>query len=218
VAIEGIARDVTERKLAEEALVTAAERLRTALLDTVRAMGAIMDLRDPYTGDHQRRVSRLADAIALEMGLGEAVREGLMMAANVHDLGKIETPAELLSKPAVLTDVELALVRRHASTGQQILTGIAFEAPIATIVGQHHERLDGSGYPEGLRGDDLLLESRILAVADVVEAMSSHRPYRPALGLEVALQEVRDGAGTRYDAAVVAAVERIAAGGLDLSA
>jgi PAS domain S-box-containing protein len=208
--------DITASKQAEEALAAGARRLRATLHDTVRAMGAIIDLRDRYTGDHQRRVARLAEAIAARLGLDAGRREGLQLAAEVHDVGKIGVPAEILSKPTTLSEVELSLVRQHADIGRQILSTVTFDWPVAEIVGQHHERLDGSGYPDGLRDEEILLEARILAVADVVEAMASHRPYRPALGIDAALAEVREGADRRYDTEVVAACAQLIAAGFAL--
>ncbi len=213
VAMEGIARDVTERMEAAEALAASAERLRATLHDTVRAMGAIMELRDPYTGAHQRRVTQLAVAMAEVMGLSAEQLEGLRLAGEAHDAGKIGVPAEILSRPGKLSPMELGLMQRHPEIGCEILSGIKFEQPVAAIVAQHHERLDGSGYPNGLKGDEILLEARILAVADVVEAMVSHRPYRAALGMDAALAEVREGAGIRYDAGAVAACEEVMAAG-----
>jgi PAS domain S-box-containing protein len=201
--------DITARKQAEEALAGSAAQLREQLHETVKAMGAIVGLRDPYTAAHERRVAALTAAIAAEMGLGDEAREGLAFAAEVHDIGKIGVPAEILSKPASLSETELALIRQHPQAGRELLDTIHFRQPVAEIVAQHHERLDGSGYPEGLRGDDIMIEARILVVADVVEAMASHRPYRAALGLEAALAEVRGGAGTSYDADVVAACEAV---------
>ena len=200
-----------------ESLAESAHELHEQLRDTVQALGAIIGLRDPYTAAHERRVAALAAAIALEMGLGEEAREGLAFAAEVHDIGKIGVPAEILSKPGALTEVEYALIKQHPQAGRELLAAIRFRQPVAEIVGQHQERLDGSGYPDGLRGEEILLEARILAVADVVEAMASHRPYRASLGLEAALAEVRGGAGTRYDGDVVAACERVFAQGFAFS-
>lgn len=211
--VGGYARDITDRRRAEEDLAAGAERLRTALHDTVRSMGAVVALRDPYTGDHEQRVTLLADAIAASMGLQEARREGLHLAGQVHDIGKIGVPAEILAKPAQLTAMEYELIKQHPARGADLLAQIAFEQPVAEIVHQHHERLDGSGYPQGLAGNEIMLEARILAVADVVEAMASHRPYRAALGIETALAEVRRGAGTLYDPEVVATCERVVADG-----
>ena len=201
------------RERAEEELTRSAHELREQLFDTVKAMGAIVGVRDPYTAAHELRVTGLALAVAEEMGLDEERREGLALAGEVHDIGKVAVPAEILSKPAALNEIEFTLVRQHSETGREILSAINFRQPVAAIVAQHHERLDGSGYPDGLKGDEIMLESRILAVADVVEAMSSHRPYRPGLGLEAALAEARSGAGTRYDGDVVAACERVFAQG-----
>jgi putative nucleotidyltransferase with HDIG domain len=172
-------------------------------------MGAIVGVRDPYTAAHELRVTQLALAIAAELGLDEERREGLALAGELHDIGKVAVPAEILSKPAALSEIEFTLVRQHAETGREILSTINFRQPVATIVAQHHERLDGSGYPDGLTGDEIMLEARILAVADVVEAMASHRPYRAALPLEKALAEIEAGAGTRYDAGVCAAAIRL---------
>jgi PAS domain S-box-containing protein len=208
-----VVRDMSERRQAEEALARSADELREQVRDTVKTMGAIIGLRDPYTAAHERRVTELAVAIAVEMGLGEEEREGLALAAEVHDIGKIGIPAEILSKPAALTEEEFALIKRHPQAGRELLGAIHFLQPVAEIVAQHQERTDGSGYPRGLRGEEILLEARILAVADVVEAMASHRPYRPSLGLAAALAEVRGGAGGRYDATVVAACERVFAQG-----
>jgi len=206
-------QDITERKQAEEALARSARELHEQLHDTVRALGAIVGLRDPYTAAHERRVTVLAAAIAVEMGLGEEAREGLAFAAEVHDVGKVGVPAEILSKPGALSAVEYDLIKQHPEAGRELLGAIHFSQPVAEIVAQHQERMDGSGYPRGLKGEEILLEARILAVADVVEAMASHRPYRAALGLEAALAEVRAGAGGRYDAAAVAACERVFARG-----
>ena len=147
------------------------------------------------------------------IGLGEAPTEGLRLAGLVHDVGKLTVPAEILNKPSLLTPVEFELIKGHSAAGYEILASIDFDYPIADIVVQHHERMDGSGYPAGLGGNDILPEARILAVADVVEAMASHRPYRPALGIEAALAEIRAGAGTRYDSPAVDACERLFASG-----
>ncbi len=216
--IIGVMLDISERKAAEEALAESSERLRTALHDTVHAMGAVVELRDPYTSGHERRVTGLAVAIAAAMGLEESAVETIRLAGEVHDVGKIGVPAEILSKPGALTTIERNLITRHPVLGYEILKPIAFDGPVAEVVYQHHERRDGSGYPRGLTGDDILPEARILAVADVVEAMASHRPYRPAFGTQIALAEVRNGAGTRYDRDVVAACEQLFAAGFELDA
>jgi len=154
-------------------------------------------------------VSNIARAIATEMSLSPGMIEGIGMAGNIHDIGKISVPAEILSKPGTLTDIQFGLIKAHPQTGYQILKGIEFPCDIARIVLQHHERIDGSGYPQGLCGDDILLEAKILAVADVVEAMSSHRPYRPALGIDKALEEISSNKGKLYDPRVVEAFEKV---------
>lgn len=207
------ARDVTDLFAAQEELSEHAERLRRTVEGAIDAMGSVVEMRDPYTAGHERRVTALAVEIAQRLGLGERRVEGLRLAGSVHDIGKIAVPAEILSKPGRLQEYEMNLVRTHAQVGHDVLAAIDFEQPVADIVLQHHEKLDGSGYPCGLHGDEILLEARILTVADVVEAMSSHRPYRAALGMSAALAEIREGAGSRYDADVVAACEEAIAGG-----
>ncbi len=177
--------------------------LRESLYGTVKAVARMVELRDPYTAGHQRRVSQLASAIGKEMGLPERQVEGLRVIGYLHDIGKIAVPAEMLSKPTKLTDIELALVRSHAQTGYDTLKGLAFPWPVAEAVLQHHERLDGSGYPAGLKGKDIILEARVLMVADVVEAMATHRPYREAIGLEAAIAEISSNKGRLYDPEVV---------------
>ncbi len=179
------------------------EVLRRSLEDSIKAIATTVEMRDPYTAGHQKRVAQLAAAIARELDMSQETIHGIEIAASIHDLGKINVPSEILSKPTQLSEVELMLVRNHCQAGFDILKGIQSPWPIAQMVHQHHERLDGSGYPLGLKGEDILLESRILAVADVVEAMASHRPYRPALGSASALEEIRCGRGTLYDAAAV---------------
>jgi PAS domain S-box-containing protein len=176
--------------------------LRKSLEDSIQAIAATVEMRDPYTSGHQRRVADLAVALARELGLPEELIHGLHLASVVHDLGKISVPAEFLAKSGKLSAVESLLIKGHAQAGYEILKDIDFPWPIATIVWQHHERLDGSGYPQGLKGGDILLESGILAVADVVEAMASHRPYRPTLGIDAALQEIERGRAIKYDPAV----------------
>ncbi len=174
-------------------------RLQKNLLETVSAVAAMVELRDPYTAGHQKRVEYIADAIAHELKLPQFQIEGIDLAAVVHDVGKIQVPSEILSKPGQLTSIEFSLIKQHSETGYDILKEIDFPWPIANIVRQHHERFDGSGYPNGLSGDDILLEARILAVADVIEAMASHRPYRPGLGIERALDEIETNRGKLYD-------------------
>jgi len=183
--------------------------LRKALGGTVHAIASIVEKRDPYTAGHQRRVSDFARAIATEMGLSNDRIEGLRVAAIIHDIGKLSVPAEILSKPTKLTRIEFSLIKTHSQSGYDIIKDIDFPWPIARMVIEHHERINGSGYPNGLTGDNLLLESRILAVADVVEAMASHRPYRAALGIEPALEEIEKNKGIFYDAAVADACLRL---------
>lgn len=198
-----IIRDITERKRAEEELKESVARLRKALDSIIHAVAVTVEARDPYTAGHQRRVADLARAIATEMNLPQDQIEGIHMAGIIHDLGKISIPAEILSKPTKLTEIELGLVKTHSQCGYNILKHIDFPWPIARMILEHHEYVDGSGYPNGLTGDKLLIESRILAVADVVEAMASHRPYRPALGIDAALEEIAKNRGVFYDTAVV---------------
>lgn len=193
---EGFCEDITDRQLSTE-------RLREALGATIHAISATVEARDPYTAGHQGRVSNLAQSIALEMGLPEDRIEGLRLAASIHDLGKVSVPAEILTKPKKLLAIEFELIKIHAQAGYDILKDIEFPWPIARIVLEHHERMNGSGYPNSLIGDQTLMESRILAVADVVEAMASYRPYRPALGIEAALEEIEKNKGILYDSDVV---------------
>ncbi|MGC8874339.1 MAG: HD domain-containing phosphohydrolase [Chloroflexia bacterium] len=206
---DGAVEDITALVLAEEERQRALERLRRVVEGTVRALAATAEHRDPYTAGHQRRVARLAAAIAREMGLSPEQIEGIEVAGIVHDIGKSTVPTEILSKPGRLSPEEMALVRLHPRASFEILRTIEFPWPVALVALQHHERLDGSGYPQGLGGEQILLEARILAVADVVEAMSSHRPYRPALGLDRALEEVRQGRGVLFDARAVDACMRV---------
>ena len=180
-----------------------AEQVRIGLEGTIQAVAGMVEMRDPYTAGHQRRVTQLAAAIAAEMGLPEGQVRGIHLAGTIHDLGKIQTPAEILSKPGKLSVSEFGLIKDHPKNGYEILKDIDFPWPIAQMVLQHHEKLDGSGYPQGLQGNEILLEARIMTVADVVEAMSSHRPYRPGLGMDVALAEICKGRGTHYDPAAV---------------
>ncbi len=210
-------RELAERKRAEEALQDSLDHLQRTLEQTVYSLAATVEKRDLYTAGHQRRVANLAYATARELGLPHDRARGVYMAGLIHDIGKIQIPAEILSKPTPLTEVEWALIEIHPQMGYDILNGIEFPWPVAQIVAQHHERLDGSGYPRGLSGEDILFEARILAVADTVEAMSSHRPYRPAHTLAEALEEIRGKRGTLYDPqAVDACLKVIAERGPDL--
>ncbi|KIL97347.1 response regulator receiver (CheY-like) modulated metal dependent phosphohydrolase [Paramagnetospirillum magnetotacticum MS-1] len=194
-----------ERKAVEEERRTTAERLKRVLLQTVRSLSLTLEMRDPYTTGHQRRVAQLSTAIGRRMGLSEMVVEGLRTGGLLHDIGKIHIPAEFLSRPGKLSVEVHKVIRMHPQMGWEIMKDIEFPWPVAEMIRQHHERLDGSGYPLGLKGDEIILESRIIAVADVLEAISSHRPYRPALGLDVAVAELREHSGSRYDPAVVQA-------------
>ena len=180
-----------------------AQRLQDNMLQTVEAIASIVEMRDPYTSGHQARVAELAKDIASRMGLPEEQVQAIHLAGLVHDLGKIRIPAEILSKPGKLDEIEYSLIKMHPKAGYDILKGIDFSWPIAEMVLQHHERMDGSGYPQGLKGDEILPGARILIVADVVEAMSSHRPYRPGLGVQAALEEITKSRGVRYDPQVV---------------
>jgi HD-GYP domain-containing protein (c-di-GMP phosphodiesterase class II) len=179
------------------------QRLQKNMLQTVEAIASIVEMRDPYTSGHQARVAELAKQIARQMGLPEEQMQAIHLAGLVHDLGKIRIPAEILSKPSRLNEIEYSLIKMHPQAGYDILKGVDFSWPIAQMVLQHHERMDGSGYPQGLKGEEILPGARILIVADVVEAMSSHRPYRPGLGIEAALEEIIRGRGMHYDPQVV---------------
>jgi putative nucleotidyltransferase with HDIG domain len=176
---------------------------RRVLDGTVQALLGAVEARDPYTAAHQRRVALLSAALAQELGLPRDMLETIGRAALVHDIGKLSVPAEILGKPSRLTSSEMEVIRNHAQAGHDILAKIEFDRPIARIVLEHHERLDGSGYPRGLHGDSILLESRVLGVADVVEAIASHRPYRPALGIDAALEEIQSRRGTLFEPGVV---------------
>lgn len=209
VAVIVMVQDITERKRAEERIAGYVKQLEISMRGTLQAVSKMIDLRDPYTAGHQRRVGEIAAAIAGEMAWSEERCQVLEMVGLVHDIGKVAVPAEILSKPAYLTDMEMELVRGHAQAGYEILKDVPFPFPVAEIIRQHHERLDGSGYPRGLKGDDILPEARVLAVADVLEAICAHRPYRPALGLEVALVELERGRGTLFDPQVLDATVRL---------
>jgi len=170
---------------------------------TVHAIASMVESRDPYTAGHARRVTQLSSAIARQMGLAERQTEAVRVSGLLHDVGKVAIPLDILAKPTRLTDSEFGIIKGHPQVGYDVLKGIPFPWPVADIVLQHHERMDGSGYPKHLRGDEICLEARILGVSDVVEATSSHRPYRPALGIEKALEEISDKKGKLYDPPVV---------------
>lgn len=198
-------RDISARKEAEEALSRERARLAEQIFETVNSLSNVIEARDPFTAGHQRRVASLAVEIAREMNLSPNVVDGLRFASQIHDIGKISIPTEILTKPTSLNPMEVAMLRSHAQAGYDILKPLTFPWPIAKIILQHHERLDGSGYPKGLKGDEICLEAKILAVADTVEAMTSNRPYRPAAGLETALNEIDADGGQTYDPDVVKA-------------
>jgi HD-GYP domain-containing protein (c-di-GMP phosphodiesterase class II) len=204
-----LTRDITKRKKAEEDLKETLERLRKAFGATIQVMVSAVETRDPYTAGHQTRSADLARAIATEMGLPQEKIDGIRMAGAIHDIGELSVPAEILSKPTKLSELEFSLIKEHANKGFEILKDVESPWPLAEIVYQHHERMDGSGYPRHLKGEEILMEARILAVADVVEAMASHRPYRPALGLNAALEEIENNKGTLYDADAVDACLRL---------
>jgi HD-GYP domain-containing protein (c-di-GMP phosphodiesterase class II)/DNA-binding response OmpR family regulator len=198
-----------QRRRAEKELVQTLETLRRTLEQSMGALSAALEMRDPYTAGHQLRVNDLSCAIAKELQLSPTRIEGLKVAALIHDIGKICVPTEILSKPGKLTSIEMSLIKTHSQAGHDILMGVEFPWPIGQIILQHHERLDGSGYPQGLSGAEILLEARIIAVADVVEAMVSHRPYRAALGIDKALEEIARGKGALYDPEVADACTRL---------
>jgi PAS domain S-box-containing protein/putative nucleotidyltransferase with HDIG domain len=208
-AVIGMIQDITEKQRAEETIREYIMRLEKAITSTVDAVSLMVELRDPYTAGHEHRVGEIAAAIADEMGLDINMQRGLRIAGALHDVGKVAVPAEILSKPSRLTAIEYELVKNHAQQGYEVLRGIDFPWPIAEVARQHHERMDGSGYPRGLIGDAILIEARITAVADVVESMAAHRPYRPGLGLSKALEEIERGKGALYDPEVAAACLRL---------
>jgi len=201
----GISRDITERWQADEERRAHVVRLQQSLEQTIIAIGAAIEKRDPYTAGHQHRVAELGYAIAKELELDEETASGVRLGGFIHDLGQLYVPSEILNRPGPVSEVELAFIREHPKVGYEIVREIEFPWPIAQMLLQHHERLDGSGYPQGLVGDEIILQARIIAVADVVEAMASNRPYRPACELEEALAEIERHAGILYDAQVVEA-------------
>ncbi len=198
-----IYQDITDRRKAEEKLSQTLENLRQSIKATIQVLGMASEARDPYTAGHHKRVSNLARAIAVEKRLSQDIVEGIRMAGSIHDIGKLSVPGEILSKPTKLTDLEFSLIKEHSQSGYEMLKHVESPWPLAQIVQQHHERMDGTGYPQNLKGNEILIEARIIAVADVVEAMASHRPYRPALGIEAALDEIEKNKGILYDENVV---------------
>ena len=191
--------DITDKKTSQEQLQSTLAKLRTALGGIITVIQEVVERRDPGTAGHQDRVADLARSIAKDMGLSEIQVDAVRLAATIHDIGKISIPAEILAKPGKLTDAEFRLIRLHPISGYDILKTVDLPWPVADIILQHHERIDGSGYPQGLKGEDILLEARIIGVADVVEAMASHRPYRATLGIDKALEEISAKKGTLYD-------------------
>ena len=208
-AVIGLIQDVTDKKQSEEHLKIYVEKLQASLMQTVEVATLLSEMRDPYTAGHERRVAEVAAAIGKEMGLNEHQQEGLRVAGHLHDIGKINIPSEILAKPGKLTALEYEIIKGHPEAGFNVLKDVDFPWPVAQVALQHHERLDGSGYPAGLKGENILLEARITAVADVVEAMGSHRPYRPGLGIGPALEEIERGKGTLYDLNVAEACLRL---------
>jgi PAS domain S-box-containing protein/putative nucleotidyltransferase with HDIG domain len=199
VEVLAIARDISERKQAQEEAKQSIEKLIRAMEHAIQAMTIVVEMRDPHTAGHQQRATQLACAIAREVGLSEEQISGLRLAGLIHDIGKVRVPAEILMNPDGLSEPEFMMIKAHPRLGYEILKTIDFPWPVAQIVLQHHERMDGSGYPSGLSGDDIIMEARILAVADVVDAMASHRPYRAALGINKALEEISQNKGVLYD-------------------
>jgi len=203
ILFEDLEKDLIMRKEVEKELQHSMEKLRKAMSGIIHTMALTVEAKDPYTAGHQKRVANLARSIAKEMNLPDQQIDAIRMAGTIHDLGKISVPGEILSKPGKINETEFDLIKDHTQVGYDILKEIEFPWPIAKIVLQHHERMDGSGYPGGLSGEDIIIEARILAVADVVEAMAFHRPYRPALGIKKALEEITKNKGIIYDSQVV---------------
>jgi putative nucleotidyltransferase with HDIG domain len=202
-------QDISEKQRAEEQIKRYISQLQNAFMQTVEVATTMGEMRDPYTHGHERRVAEIAVAIGNELGFDMQQQEGLRVIGYLHDIGKITVPSEILSKPGKLNAAEFSLIKEHPQAGYEILKGVEFPWPVAQAVLQHHERIDGSGYPQGLKGDAILLEARVLAISDTVEAMSSHRPYRPGLGLEKALAEIERGQGSIYDSIVAGACLRL---------
>jgi len=205
MGFKGIGRDITERRQTEAKLQQTLDSLRKAVGTTIQVLVSAVEARDPYTAGHQSRVAHLACAIATEMGLAQDKIEGIRLAGSIHDIGKLSVPAEILTRPSKLTNLEFSMIKEHSQNGYEMLKHVESSWPLAEIVYQHHERINGSGYPRNLKGDDIIIEARIMAVADVVEAMASHRPYRPSLGIESALEEIENNKGIFYEEAVAMA-------------
>jgi len=206
---DGAIQDISEQVRLQEESRRNLLRLNKSMEDAIQAVAATIEKRDPYTAGHQRRVAELATRLAAALGLPEDVIHGIRLTASIHDIGKIHVPAEILSYPGKLPEIEFALIRQHPMVGYEILKTVDFPWPVAEMVYQHHEHLDGSGYPRGLLGDQILIGARIITVADVVEAIALYRPYRPGLGIEAAMAEIETYRGRRYDADVVDACVRL---------
>lgn len=209
VEFQSVGRDITDRKVMEESLRLSGEKLERALNDTVKVLAGTMRIRDVYTAEHQENVARLVKAMGEEMGFSEDRTRGLWVAGMIHDIGKLYIPGEILNKPTSLTTLEYEIVKRHAEVGAETLNDVSFPWPIEHIIAQHHERLDGSGYPRGLRSGQIIEDAKILSVADVVEAMCSHRPFRPAHSLETALETIQEGSGRLFDERAVESCLRV---------
>jgi PAS domain S-box-containing protein len=207
--ILGEGRDITERRRLDAELQRTLESLRKSFGTIIKIMVSAVEMRDPYTAGHQIRSADLARSIATEMGLSQDKIDGIRMAGSIHDIGKLSIPAEILSKPTKLTEIEFSMIREHSQFGYEMLKDIDSPWQLAEIVYQHHERINGTGYPRNLNGDEIIIEARIMAVADVVEAMASHRPYRPSLGIEAALEEIEKNKGILYDNDVAEACLRL---------
>jgi HD-GYP domain-containing protein (c-di-GMP phosphodiesterase class II) len=209
IANKELEQEITAHKRAEVKLQQTLESLSKAFTTIVQVMVSAVEMRDPYTAGHQLRSANLACAIATEMGLPNDEIEGLRMAGSIHDIGKLSIPAEILSKPTKLTNIEFSLIKEHPQIGYEMMKDVESPWPLAQIVYQHHERMNGTGYPRNLKGDEIIMEARIMAVADVIEAMASHRPYRAALGIDAALAEIEKNKGTHYDNTVADACLRL---------
>jgi HD-GYP domain-containing protein (c-di-GMP phosphodiesterase class II) len=207
--IQELEQSESKRRQVEEVRQKSLEQLRRAVETIIQVLVMAVEVKDPYTAGHQRRVTNMARTIAAELGLPPEKIEGLRLAGVIHDIGKITLPTEVLSKPTMMSVIEISLISEHVRLGYDILKDVESSWPMAEIVYQHHERMNGSGYPRNLKGDEILIEARILAVADVVEAMASNRPYRPALGLDAALGEIEKNRGILYDNAVADACLRL---------
>jgi putative nucleotidyltransferase with HDIG domain len=209
VSLFGSLQDITEQKQNQNELQNLIFKLRETVEGTIATIALIVEARDPYTSGHQQWVANISVKIAEDLGLPEEQIRGVYMAGLIHDLGKIHVPAEILSKPGELTKLEFDMIKTHPKVGYDLLKRIEFPWPIAQIIYQHHEREDGSGYPRKLKGDKILIEAKIIGIADVIEAMSSHRPYRPALGMNIAIDEIVKHKGILYDTTIVASYLKV---------